>query len=91
MLTKTDKPHYDSHQWQKTTTSPTVIVIKNKLNFFVSQAITQDIIYALTIQSVVDDKVVLSLISYASSIISQNMLSELQGLNVDQNISILGV
>jgi hypothetical protein len=71
-----------------TTTSPAVTFIKNILNLLVSQEMMQDIIYAPVIQSVVDEKVVLSLIPYTSSIISQKMLRELQGLNIDQNVSI---
>jgi hypothetical protein len=68
-----------------------MIVIKNGLNFLVIQATTQYIIYALMIQSVIDNKVVLSLILYVSSILSRKMMRELQDLKIDQNDSIPGV
>jgi hypothetical protein len=74
-----------------TTTSPTVTVIKKEINLFMSQEMTQDIIYALMIQSFTNDEVFFSLISYASSIVSQQMLRELQGLKIDKNVSIPGV
>jgi hypothetical protein len=76
------KPRY------MTTTSRTVTVIKNRLNLLVSQETTQDIIYVSEIQSVIDDKVVLNLISYTPSIISRKVLRELQGFKIDQNVSI---
>jgi hypothetical protein len=74
-----------------TITSPIVTVINNILIFFVSQATMKYINYPPTIQSVASNKVVLILVSYASSIISRNMLREIQGLKIDHDISILGV
>jgi hypothetical protein len=51
----------------------------------------QDIVYSLKIQSVVDDSIILSLVSYTSSVISQEMLRELQSLKIENNVSIPGV
>jgi hypothetical protein len=52
---------------------------------------TQDIIYSSVIQSVTDDSILLSLVSNTSSIISREMLSEIQGLKIENNVSIPGV
>jgi hypothetical protein len=50
----------------------------------------QDIVYSSMIQSVVDDKVVLILVLYTLSVISREMLRELQSLKIE-NVSIPGV
>jgi hypothetical protein len=52
---------------------------------------TQDIVYSSMIQSVTDDNVILSLVSYTSSVISREMLRELQSLKIENNVSIPGV
>ena len=51
----------------------------------------QDILYSLTIQSVVDDKVVLNSVLYRSLVISREMMREIQSLKIENNISIPGV
>jgi hypothetical protein len=79
------KPQY------MTTTNPIVTIINNGLILLVIQATNQDIIYASVIQSVVDDKVVLSLIPYTLLIVSQKVLRELQSFKIDQNVSMPGV
>jgi hypothetical protein len=50
-----------------------------------------DVIYSLVIQNFSDDNVILILVSYRLSIISQEMLRELQCLKIENNVSILGV
>jgi hypothetical protein len=52
---------------------------------------TQDIAYSSAIQSVTDDSVIISLVSYTSSVISREMLRELQCLKIENNVSIPGV
>jgi hypothetical protein len=52
---------------------------------------THDIVYSSMIESVVDDKIILRLVSYTPSIISREMPREIQNLNIEKNISILGV
>jgi hypothetical protein len=49
---------------------------------------THDIVYSSAIQSVVYDKVIIRLVSYTSSVISQEMLREIQSLNIENNVSI---
>ena len=51
----------------------------------------QDIVYSSTIQSVSDNNVILVLVLYTPSIISQEMLRELQSLKIEKNVSIPGV
>jgi hypothetical protein len=51
----------------------------------------QNIVYSLAIQSVTEDKLILSLVSYTSSVISRDMLRELQSLEIENNVSIPGV
>jgi hypothetical protein len=51
----------------------------------------QDIFYSSVMQSVIGDKVILSLVSYMPSVISREMLREIQSLNIENNISTPGV
>jgi hypothetical protein len=51
----------------------------------------QDNVYSSVIQSVVEDNVILSLISYTSSVILQEMLRELQSLKIENNVSMPGI
>jgi hypothetical protein len=52
---------------------------------------TQDIVYYSTIQRVVNGSLIISLVSYTPSVISQEMLRELQGLKIENDVSIQGV
>jgi hypothetical protein len=52
---------------------------------------TQDIVHSLTIQSVINDQIVLSLVSYMLSVISRETLRELSRLKIKNNVSITGV
>jgi hypothetical protein len=51
----------------------------------------RDIVYSSVIQIFTDNNVILSLVSYTSSVISQEMLKEIQGLKIENDVSILGV
>jgi hypothetical protein len=51
---------------------------------------THDIVYSSMIQSFTDDSVIISLVSYMLPIISREMLREIQGLKIENNVSIPG-
>jgi hypothetical protein len=66
-------------------------IVKHDFHFFMSEAPTKDAIYTLTIESVLEDEIVLGLMTYTMTLITRSRGGALQILEIDKYISILGV
>ena len=72
-------------------TCSSVGFVENEFHFFMSEASTNDAIYNLTIESVLEDEIVLGLMTYTTTFITRSRGMALQSLEIDKNIAILGV
>jgi hypothetical protein len=74
-----------------TTTCSSVAIVKHDFHFFMSETSAKDAVYTLTIQSVLEYEIVLSLIAYTVRLITRSKGGALQILEIDKHISIPGV
>ena len=74
-----------------TATCSSVAIIKHDFLFFMSEASVKNAIYTLTIESVLEDEIILGLMTYTVTFITRSRGGALQSLEIDKNISILEV
>jgi hypothetical protein len=74
-----------------TTTCSSMEIVKHNFFFFMSEASTKNAIYTSTIDSVLEDEIVLGLMTYTTTFIMRRRGRALQILEIDKNISIPGV
>jgi hypothetical protein len=66
-------------------------IVKNDFHFFMSEASTKNVIYTSMIESVLEDEIILGLMTYMTTFIMRSRGGTLQILEIDKNISIPGV
>jgi hypothetical protein len=71
-----------------TATCSSVAIVKHDFCFFMSETSTKDAFYTLTIQSVLEYEIVLSLMAYTTMLITRSRGGTLQSLEIDKHISI---
>jgi hypothetical protein len=74
-----------------TATCSSMEIIKHDFCFFMSEAPKKDEIYTSTIESVLEDEIVLGLMTYTMTLIMRSRGGALQILEIDKYISIPGV
>jgi hypothetical protein len=73
------------------TTASSMAIIKHDNCFFVSETSTQDAVYTSLIQCIIEYEIILSLMAYASMLITRSRGEALQILDIDKYISIPGI
>ena len=73
-----------------TATCSSMAIIKQNFFFFMSEASTKNAIYTSTIESVLEDEIVLGLMTYMVTLITRSRGGALQILEIDKYISIQG-
>jgi hypothetical protein len=71
-----------------TTTCSSVEIIKNDFFFFMSEASMKNSIYTSTIESVLEDEIILGLMTYTMTFITRSRGEALQSLEIEKNIPI---
>jgi hypothetical protein len=66
-------------------------ILKHDFHFFMSEASAKNAIYTSMIESVFEDEIILGLMMYTVTFIMRSRGRALQSLEIDKNISILGV
>jgi hypothetical protein len=68
-----------------------VAIVKHDFHFFMSETLAKDAIYASTIESVLEDEIVLGLMAYTTTLITRSRGRAFQILDIDYYISVPGV
>jgi hypothetical protein len=66
-------------------------IVKHDFNFFMNEASMKNAIYTLMIESVLEDEIIIGLMTYTTTFITRSRGRALQSLEIDKNISIPGV
>jgi hypothetical protein len=74
-----------------TTTCSSMEIVKHDFHFFMSEVSTKNEIYTSMIESVLEDEIVLGLMTYTVTFIMRSRGGALQSLEIDKNISILEI
>jgi hypothetical protein len=74
-----------------TATGSSMAIVKHDNCFFVNETSAQDAVYTSPIQCIIKYEIIISLMVYASMLITKSRGGELQSLEIDKYISILGI
>jgi hypothetical protein len=74
-----------------TTTGFSMEIVKHDNYFFMSETSMQDIVYTSPIQCIIEYEIILSLMVYASMLITRRRGGALQSLEIDKYIFVPGI